>query len=170
MWISLSQRSDRLQLSGRHSSRDDHRSTTLWWPEVSSPRDFHAGHIASGWSATNFDFSSIVRRKKKIFSIFFFRIWFPRFSGTRDTLIKKRDCPVQCGTDDASGSRTSGREGKTAAEPQRSCDQPTTSDTSAFYCQQWPPNQPSLLVYPVDNCFFVTPSTGLLGGRTFLLV
>ena len=28
---------------------------------------------------------------------------------------------------------------------------------------------PSLLVYPVDYCF-LTPSTGLLGGGTFILV
>ena len=32
------------------------------------------------------------------------------------------------------------------------------------------PDLPSLLVYPVDHWFFLTPSTGLLGGRTFLLV
>ena len=29
---------------------------------------------------------------------------------------------------------------------------------------------PSLLVYPVDYWFFLTPYTGLLGGRTFILV
>ena len=28
----------------------------------------------------------------------------------------------------------------------------------------------AMLVYPVDYGFFLTPSTGLLGGRTFLLV
>ena len=33
-----------------------------------------------------------------------------------------------------------------------------------------PTDLPSLLVYPVDYCFFVIPSTGLLGRRTFLLV
>ena len=32
------------------------------------------------------------------------------------------------------------------------------------------PDLPSLLVYAVDYCFFSTPSTDLLGGRTFLLV
>ena len=34
----------------------------------------------------------------------------------------------------------------------------------------WPPDLPSLLVYPVDYWLFITPSTDLLGGRTFLLV
>ena len=32
------------------------------------------------------------------------------------------------------------------------------------------PDLPRLLVYPLDYWFFLTPSTGLLSGRTFLLV
>ena len=32
------------------------------------------------------------------------------------------------------------------------------------------PDLPSLLVYPVDYCVFLPPSTDLLGGRIFLLV